>query len=458
MKIIILGAGQVGSSLAETLSHENNDIAIVDTDEKKLEILRDRLDIHTICGLASHPDILEQAGGADAEMLIAVTNSDEVNMVACQVAYTLFHTPTKIARVRSSKYIEKSEKLFSNQALPIDILISPEQLVTSYIQRLIEFPGALQVLDFEEGKVQLVAVKARHGGLIVGQEIQTIRKHMPNVDTRVAAIFRRGSSIIPKFNTIIEEDDEVFFVVDQKNTRKVMAELRRRDKPNKRIMIAGGGNIGRRLALALETKYRVKLIDRNLKTTKSLSEELHKTIVLLGDASDEELLIEENIDSVDVFCALTNDDEANIMSALLAKRLGAKKVMALINRTAYVELVESGDIDIAISPQQVTMGSLLPHVRHCDVVMLHSLRKGAAEAIEVVAHGDPSTSDVVGRNISEIKLPKGSNIGAIIRDGDVIIAHHDTVIKSKDKLILFLINKEDIRVIEKLFKPDAMLI
>ncbi len=458
MKIIILGAGQVGASLAETLSHENNDISVVDTNNKNLELLRDRLDIHTICGLASHPDILLQAGGRDAEMLIAVTNSDEVNMVACQIAYTLFHTPTRIARIRSAKYLAKDEQLFNDKALAINVLISPEQLVTSYIQRLIEYPGTLQVLNFAEGKVQLVAVKAREGGSIVGQEIQTIRKHMPNEDARVAAIYRRGRSIIPKRDTIIEVDDEVFFVVDRKHTRKVMAELRRRDKPNKRIMIAGGGNIGRRLALALEHNYRVKLIDRNPSTAKALSAELDKTIVLLGDVSDEELLVEENIESVDVFCALTNDDEANIMSALLAKRLGANKVMALINRTAYVDLVESGDIDIAISPQQATIGSLLAHVRQGDVVMVHSLRKGAAEAIELIAHGDPSTSKVIGKTISEVNLPKGTNISAIVRDGEVIITHHDTVIKTDDHLILFLINKNDMKVIEQLFQADVTLI
>jgi trk system potassium uptake protein TrkA len=327
--------------------------------------------------------------------------------------------------------------------------------VTSYIQRLIEYPGALQVLDFAEEKVQLVAVKARRGGKIIDQEIQTIRKHMPNVDTRVAAIYRRGRSIVPKRNTVVEEDDEVFFIVDQKNTRSVMAELRRRDKPNKRIMIAGGGNIGRRLAIALESNYQVKVIDRNLQNTESLSEELEKTIVLLGDVSDEELLIEENIDSVDVFCALTNDDEANIMSALLAKRLGAKKVMALINRTAYVDLVESGDIDIAISPQQSTIGSLLAHIRHGDVVKVHSLRKGAAEAIELVAHGTAGSSKVVGLRIEEISLPLGTNIGAIVRYGEVIITHHDTIIETDDHLIIFLINKDDIKVVEELFQIET---
>ncbi len=461
MKIIILGAGQVGSSLAETLSREENDVVIVDTNEKQLDLIRERLDIHAVTGLASHPNVLEQAGAVDADMLIAVTNSDEVNMVACQIAYSMFHTPTRIARVRSAQYLSRREQLFSedgSKGLAITHLISPEELVTSHIQHLIEYPGALQVLDFADGKVQLVAVKAKKGGPIVGQEIQTIRQHMPNVDTRVAAIYHRGKSIIPKRDTIIEEDDEVFFIVDRKNTRKVMAELRRRDKPNHRIMIAGGGNIGRRLAKVLEHKYRVKLIDNNPATTKRLSEELEKTIVLFGDVSDEALLLEENIDAVDVFCALTNDDEANIMSSLLAKKMGAKKVMALINRTAYVDMVESGDIDLAISPQQATIGSLLAHIRQGDIAMVHSLRKGAAEAIETVAHGTRETSRVVDRQISEIDLPEGTNISAIVRDGKVIITHHDTVIRENDHVILFLINKEHIRQVEKLFLVDHTFI
>jgi len=454
MKIIILGAGQVGASLAEHLSIEDNDITVIDTDLPKLNLLRDRLDIRTIRGLASHPSVLEMAGADDADMIIAVTNSDEVNMVACQIAYTIFNTPTKIARVRTTQYLSY-QQLFDKSALPIDVLISPEQLVTDYIQRLIEHPGALQVLDFAEGLVQLVAVKVRRSGSLVGQELQKINQ---NIETRVAAIYRRGRSIVPKGNTVIEEDDEVFFLVDRKYTRAVMSELRRVDKPNKRVMIAGGGNIGKRLARTLEHNYHVKLIDHNPANSRQLSEELEKTIVLLGDASDEDLLIEENIDNVDVFCALTNDDEANIMSSLLAKRLGARKVMALINRTAYVDLVESGEIDVAISPQQATIGSLLAHVRRGDVVMVHSLRKGAAEAIEAIAHGEKETSKVVGRKVEDLKLPQGTNIGAIVRNGTVIIAHHDTVIESEDHVILFLINKKDIREVERLFQVEVTFI
>lgn len=457
MKIIILGAGQVGSSVAENLVSEANDITIVDTDTQRLQALQDRFDLGTVVGHASHPEVLARAGAEDADMILAVTNSDETNMIACQVAYTLFHTPTKIARVREVEYLSQPQ-LFTQEALPIDVLISPEQLVKDYVQRLIEHPGALQVLDFADGRVSLVAVKAYYGGPLVGHELHDLRKHMPKVETRVAAIFRRGRAIIPQGTTVIEADDEVFFIAANKNIRAVMSELRKVDKPCKRVMLAGGGNIGRRLAKALESTYQVKLIDHNYDVTKKLSEELESTIVLYGDAADEELLLEENIENTDVFCALTNDDEANILSAMLAKRMGARKVMSLINRAAYVDLVQSGIIDIAISPQQATIGSLLAHVRRGDVVVVHSLRRGAAEAIEAIAHGDSHTSKVVGRAIENIKLPPGTTIGAIVRGEDVIIAHHDTVIEEDDHVILFLVDKNRIVEVEKLFQVGITFI
>ena len=451
MKIIILGAGQVGSSLANNLASEANDITVVDVDSKRLQELQDRLDLRTVTGLASHPDVLHRAGAEDADMIIAVTNSDETNMVACQVAYTLFRTPTKIARVRAQEYLQNPE-LFTQESLPVDVIISPEQLVTDYVHRLIEHPGALQVLDFSGGRVQLVAVKAYYGGPLVGHELRALRDHMPGVQTRVAAIYRRDRALNPEGNTVIEADDEVFFIAAKKDIRAVMSELRRLEKPVKRVIIAGGGNIGKRLAKALEQQFQVKLIDHNAPRTVSISEELERTIVLHGDAADEELLLEESIEDTDVFCALTNDDEANILSAMLAKRLGAKKVMALINRAAYVDLVESGDIDIAISPPQATIGSLLAHVRRGDVVMVHSLRRGAAEAIEAIAHGDQYSSKVVGRAIEDIKLPHGTTIGAIVRGDEVLIAHHDTVIEAEDHVLLFVVDKKRIPEVERLFQ------
>lgn len=457
MKIIILGAGQVGSSVAHNLASEDNDITVVDIRSSVLQALQDKLDLRTIVGVASHPDVLRQAGAEDADMVLAVTQSDEVNMVACQIAYTLFHTPTKIARLRSPEYLSE-ERLFMQEAIPIDVLISPELIVTDYVRRLIEHPDALQVLDFANGLVRLVGVRAFHGGPLVGRELKTIKEHVPKVGIRVAAIYRQGTAIIPTGETTIEADDEVFFVVARKDIRKVMSELRRLDRPVKRVMLAGGGNIGRNLAQRIEGEYRVKLIEYDAARASRLSEELDKTIVLHGDASDRELLLEENIEEMDVFCALTNDDEVNILSAMLAKRMGATKVMSLINRPAYVDLVESGIIDIAISPQQVTIGSLLAHVRRGDVVAVHSLRRGAAEAIEAIAHGDRHTSKVVGRRICELSLPRGTTIGALVRDKEVLIANDDLIIHAGDHVILFLVDKRRIPEVERLFQVGVTFV
>lgn len=451
MKIIILGAGQVGGTLAEHLSGEANDITVVDTDGERLRDLGDRLDIRTVQGQASFPTVLRQAGADDADMLVAVTNSDETNMVACQVAYTLFHTPTRIARVREAAYLTKTG-LFCNEAIPVDVLISPEQVVTNYIKRLIEFPGALQVIDFYGGKAQLVAIKAVHGGPLVGKQLKAMRQHMPTVDTRVAAIFRRDRPIIPQGDTVIEADDEVFFIAARSHIRAVMSELQHLEDSYQRIVIAGGGHIGERLAEAIETRYQVKIIEQNAARCRTLAESLDNCIVLHGSASDKNLLQEENISEADLFLALTNDDEANIMSSLLAKKMGARKVMTLINNPAYVDLVQGGQIDVAISPQLATIGTLLTHVRRGDMESVHSLRRGAAEAIEVVAHGDAKSSKVVGRMVEAITLPPGTTIGAVVRDDEVIIAHHNTVIKSGDHVIMFLVDKKYIRDVERLFQ------
>ncbi|MGH8529865.1 MAG: Trk system potassium transporter TrkA [Nevskiales bacterium] len=451
MKIILLGAGQVGSTLAENLAREAHDVTVVDVNADLLAELQDHLDIRTVHGYAAHPDVLRRAGAEDADMLIAVTESDEVNMIACQIAYILFHTPTKIARVRANEY-QREEKLFGPDAVPVDLRISPEQLVTDYIRRLIQYPGALQVVDFADGRVRLVGVKAYYGGPLVGRELSSIRDHMPGVDMRVAAIYRRGKPILPEGDTVVEAEDEVFFVAAKQDIKKVISELRRLDRPVRRVILAGGGNIGLRLATALEDYTQVKIIEHNRERARYLSEQVKSAIVLVGDAANEGLLVEENIEQVDVFCAVTNDDEANILSSMLAKRLGARKVMALINRLAYVDLVEGGAIDIAISPQQSTVSALLAHVRRGDVVRAHALRRGGAEAIEAIAHGDPRSSRVVGRMLSEIKLPPGTTIGAIVRGEEVIIAHHDVVVESGDHVIMFIVDKKRTKDVERLFQ------
>jgi trk system potassium uptake protein TrkA len=457
VKIIILGAGQVGSTLAENLARESNDITVVDRNAAQLAELQERLDIRTVHGMAAYPAVLRSAGADDADMVIAVTDSDETNMLACKIAYTLFQTPTKIARVRSAEYL-REKRLFEQDALSVDLLISPEQLVTDYIRRLIEYPGSLQVVDFAEGRVRLVGVRAYYGGPLVSRQLRELSDHLPGIEARVAAIYRRGRPIIPQGDTVIEVEDEVFFIAASEHIPKIMAELRRQDKPAKRIMLAGGGNIGLRLARALEGQMQVKIIEKYRDRASFLAAELSHTVVLWGDAANESLLLEENIEDVDVFCAVTNDDEANILSAMLAKRLGARKALSLINRLSYVDLVEGSAIDIAISPQQSTVSALLAHVRRGDMVRVHSLRRGAAEAIEAVAHGDRRSSKVVGRRIDELKLPAGCAVGAVVRGEQVLVAHHDIVVQAEDHIILFLVDKRFTRDIEKLFQVGVNFI
>ncbi len=453
MKILILGAGQVGSTVAESLVGEANDITVVDADALKLQQLQDRLDLRTLTGNASHPSVLEQAGIADCDMLLAVTQSDEVNMLACKLAASLYNTPTRIARIRATEFLERPE-VFSADNFCVDFSICPEQILTDYIAKLIEFPEALQVLEFSDKKASLVAVRAFEGGPLVGKPLSFLQTHMPQVDTRVAAIFRKDRAIMPIGETVVEDGDEIFFIAATKNIRSVLREMRRMDKPCKRVMIVGGGNIGRRLARALEHDYQVKLIEYNKKACAKLAEDLTRTLVLHGDGTDEKLMQQEHVDEIDVFCALTNDDENNIMSALLAKQGGARKVISLINRSAYVDLVQGGKIDIALSPAQVTIGSLLAYVRQGDVAAVHSLRRGAAEALELVAHGDRKSSRVVGRRIDEIDLPRGTTIGAIVRGDEVIMGHHDVVIEVGDHVIVFVIDKAMVGKVEKLFQVN----
>lgn len=458
MKIIILGAGQVGGTLAENLVGENNDITLVDTDGERLRALQDKFDLRVVQGLGSHPRVLREAGADDADMLVAVTSSDEINMIACQVACSLFNTPNRIARIRAQDYVREAEKLFHNDAVPIDHLIAPEQLVIENIYRLIEHPGALQVVNFARGKVSLVVMKAYYGGPLVGNALSSIRDHIPHIETRVVAIFRHDKPIRPQGSTIVEAGDEVFFIVASQHIRAVMSEFQRLEKPYKRIMLVGGGNVGAGLARKLENDYSVKLIERDQKRAAALAEKLQNTIVFHGDASDQELLMEEHIDQVDLFIAVTNDDEANIMSAMLAKRMATRKVMVLIQRRAYVDLVQSSVIDIAISPQQATISALLSHVRKADIVGVSSLRRGVAEAIEAVAHGDETTSKVVGRIISDIRLPPGSIIGAVVRGNNVMIASASLLIESGDHVIMFLTDKKFVPDVERLFQPSPFFL
>ncbi len=452
MKIAILGAGQVGAPVAEQLALEGHDVTVIDRDADLIAQVGERLDIQTVVGHAAYPAVLEEGGVGVADMILAVTGIDEVNMVACQMAETLFHTPTKLARLRASEYLVHPE-LFNREAIPIDYIISPEQVVTDSIHRLIEHPGALQVMEFADGRVRLVAVQADRDGPLVGHHLQELRYQMPNVDTRVAAIYRRGEAIIPEGPTVIEEGDEVFFIAAREHIGEVLASLRGEEGTVRRIAIVGGGRIGSALAQALEqTLAQVKLIDRDPDQAAQVAGKLNHTLVFQGDGADEELLREENIDAMDMFVAVTHDDETNILSSMLAKQIGVPQAVALINRRAYVDLVQQTGIDVAVSPHQATIGRILAHVRRGDVAMVHSLRRGAAEAIEVLAHGDATTSKVIGKRLGEIGLPRGVTIGALVRGSQVLIAHRHVVIEPEDHVVLFLADKRRMPQVEKLFQ------
>ncbi len=459
MKILILGASQVGISIAEVLVGEENDVTIVDVNKRALQQLQNRLDIRTVAGNAAHPSVLRSAGAEDASLILAVTNNDEVNLVACQIAEAAFSTPTKIARLRSKEYLNNKD-LFSNEAgFHVDVVISPEVIVRDHIARLIEFQGALQVLDFADGLVQLVGVKAVEGGALINCPLSDLKTHMPGVETRVAAIYRDGEIITPKSETDIRVNDEVFFVAAREHIAKVMREMRGRANKTKRVFIAGGGNIGLNLARELERKgYSVKLIELNPKRAESIADMVNKTVVLNGDAADAGLLLQENIENADVFCAVTEKDEINILSANLAKRLGAKRVMALVNKPAYVDHLDHRDINVIVSPRVATIGSVLAHIRRGDVVAVHSLRRGKAEAIEAIAHGDQHSSKVIGRGVREIPFPAGTGVGAIVRDGKVIIPNVNTIIEPEDHVIVFMDNKSCITDVEALFQVGVTFI
>lgn len=459
MNIIILGAGRVGESVAESLVSEQNDITVIDQDPARLRYLEERLDLRGVVGNGIQPSVLKEAGAQDADMLIACAAADESNLVVCKIAHDLFNVPTTIARLRSSEFNE-GDALLGKEGFAVDHVICPEESVMRYIEQLIQYPEALQVLEFAEGRVSLIAVRAAADSLLVNHTIAEFRDRLPNAEMRVVALYRLDAQVDAQPETRILPGDEVFLLAKTDTIPVVLAAMHTRDQPVRRLMVAGGGKVGLRLARNVAERYEVKLIERDAKRCEYLASQLPShTLVLHGDGADEDLLREENVGDMDLFLALTSDDEDNIMSAMLAKRMGARRVMALINRRAYADMMQGSAIDIAISPAQTVIGELLAHLRRGDVAAVHSLRRGAAEALEGIARGDAKTSKLVGRRVEDIPLPKGVSMGAIVRGegpgSEVLMPHHDTVIQTDDHIILFIPDKRDVRAVEKLFQVGA---
>jgi trk system potassium uptake protein len=452
MNILILGAGRTGSSVATALAHEDNDIVVVDMSQNLLRELKERLDIATVAGNAAFPTVLEQAGAGNADIVVAVTDKDEINMIACQIVNTLYHRPKTVARVRASEFLN-NPKLFQSGGIPIDVVISPEIIVMDYIRNLIEFPGVLYVSEFADGLVRLFSVRISRSSFLTGKKIRVLKEHLANSKIRIAAIFRDGKAVVPNGSALIDENDEIFIMAPRDEVRKVLSDLKKLEPPIKRILIAGGGHIGKRLALALESGHQVKIIELNPDRTRKIASELDNTLVLHGDCTDEGLLINESIDKTDLFCAITDHDGSNIISATLAKRLGARKSICLLNHASYVDLLDGTGIDVWVDPEQTTIGSILKHVRRGDVVQVNSLCGGRAEAIEAIAHGPAGSSSVIGRKVNEINLPYGIILGALVRNNEMMKIHHDTVFEEGDHVIMFVMDKKLVREVEKVFQP-----
>jgi trk system potassium uptake protein TrkA len=452
MKIVILGAGATGGSVAAALASEENDIVVVDFRTDLLEALKERFDIATVTGNAAHPSVLEQAGISNTDMVIAVTDRDETNMLACLIINALYTKPKTIARVRAIDYL-KHPRLFSDKGIPVDIVISPEQIVMNSIRNLIEFPGVLQISEFAKGLVRLFSVKVVANGILTGKKIKTLKNRFVSGKTRVVAIFRNGVPLCVNGEATIETGDEVFFVAPRKEVRRVLEELGKLEAPIKRIIIAGGGHVGKRLALALEEKHQVKIIEKDPKRAKKIANDLNDTVVLLGDCADEKLLQDESIEDTDLFCAITDNDGVNIISASLAKSMGARKTICLLNHMSYTKLLPGTSIDAVVLPNQETLGSILKYVRKGDVAEVSSLCGGTAEAIEAIAHQNGHDDCVVGKRVDSIKFPDGIVIGALIRNYEVLAIHHDTIFKENDHVIMFAMDKKLISYIEKSFQP-----
>ena len=461
MKIVILGAGRVGESVAESLVSERNDITLVDNNPARLALLQDRLDLRGVIGNGIQPSVLEDAGIGDADMFIACAPLDETNLVACTIARTLFNVQTTIARLRAPEFLNDAPML-QQAGLAVDKVICPEQSVTDYVHKLIEYPEALQVIEFADRLVSLIAVRAVAGGPLVTHSLAEIPQLIPQAEMRIVAIYRKDNVLAElEGSTRIEAGDEVFVLAATSNIRAVLGALRKMDRPVRRIMIAGGGKVGLRLAREICPDYQLKILETNQARCEYLANQLPDDVLVLhGDSTDEELMADENVAEMDLFAALTSDDEDNIMACLLAKRMGARRVLALINRRAYADLVQGTQIDIAISPAHTVIGELLAFVRRGDVQAVHSLRRGAAEALELVVRGDRKTSKVALRRVDEVPWPAGARVGAIVRtdaigDQSVIIPHHDTVMQAADHVVVFVSSKRVVRAVEQLFQVSA---
>ncbi|MBI1261754.1 MAG: Trk system potassium transporter TrkA [Rhizobiales bacterium] len=452
MKVIICGAGQVGYGIARQLAAENNDVTVIDRSAQLVQSISDTLDVRAIVGHGAHPDVLEKAGAQDADMIIAVTFYDEVNMTACQVAHSLFRVPTKIARIRSQSYLEPGfQDLFSQENMAIDVIISPELEVGRAVLRRLAVPGAFDILIFAEGKVQVVGVTVEEDCPIINTPLRQLTDLFPDLKARVVGISRKGKLFVPRSDDQMLVGDEVYFVADVRDVRRTLGIFGHEEQEARRIVILGAGNIGLYVARQLELNQpgtRVKVIERDHDRAIFAADQLKRTIVLQGDGLDPDLLEEVGIADTEALVALTNDDQANILACVLGKRDGCSRTMSLINNQTYMPLMRPLGIDAFINPRATTVSNVLQHVRRGRIRGLQSVHDGDAEVIEAEAL---ETSTLVGKPLREVDLPEGILVGSISRDGEIIIPRGDTEILAGDHVVLFA-RSDQVKKVERMFR------
>ena len=452
MKVIICGAGQVGFGIAERLAAENNDVTVIDRTPDLVQTITDALDVRGVVGHGSHPDVLERAGASDSDMIIAVTFADEVNMVACQVAHSLFNIPTKIARVRDQSYLAPGwQDLFSRENMPIDVIISPEVAVGDMVLRRLAQPGAFETISFVDDQVFVVGVTCEEDCPIVNTPLRQLTELFPDLNAVVVGIMRDGKIFVPHGQDQMLVGDEVYFAAERDQVERTLGIFGHDEKQARRIVIAGGGNIGFYVAHQLEatqSRTKIKIIETDRKRAEFIADELKRAVILNGNALDHELLREAGVNDADTFISLSNDDQVNILASVMAKREGCPRALSLVSNTNYAGVIRSLGIDAHISPKAMTVSTILQHARRGSIRRVHAVQNSAAEVIEAEAL---ETSPLVGKPLRDAELPDGFRLGAVVRDNKVIIPHGDTELRAHDRVVMFALAGK-VREVEQMFR------
>lgn len=452
MKIIICGAGQVGMSIARQLSVEGNDVTVIDSSSELIQKVSDTLDVKAKLGFASHPTVLEEVGAESADMIIAVTQSDEINMVSCQVAHSLFNIPTKIARIRNQNYLKPDWiHLYRQDHLPIDFIISPEVEVAKAVMHRLNVPGSIDTIPFADGNIRVVGIRCTLDCPMVNMAMHRMQKKLSEINVSILGIMRGEDFMISSSSLELLDGDELYFTCDTKHVHDAMVMFGHEEREARKIIIIGGGNVGLFLAKMLEEEssdINLKLIELCKDRAEDVADKLNRTTVINGDALSQEILEEANVEFAETVISVSNDDEVNILASLLAKRFGCQRVVSLINNAAsYSPLISSLGIDVAVNPREITVSSILQHIRKGRITAVHSICKGKAEVLEAEA---VESSPIVGKPLNKISLPSGVKVGAIYRNGEVIIPDGDTVIHAGDSILMLSLSNM-VRNVEKIF-------